>query len=497
MFGEDGRPLEKVFVEYDSVASAADFLAAIRKSHRKFQIESFEPHIEYFHPPERSRSPEQIDHAPLAPLPLDSANNVPDWMLQLDIVGLPVDFQSKYEIEGLLGHILGSAHPSHILRSIGLSSDNDASSTTAHVTFTDHIHLAELMNRTFGVVVLRGFHLTLVPHQPPIPISVDGADPIANEQTNPLPPIDVVYKTPIRFAPHPLAPPHHEYVFHPPSGSILDITSGLFFHPHLGCFVDLDGRVLSFDDPRVLCLPPTTDPTTSSSSNHVDTPTSSEDKAIEMTPVPQGPIEFTLKSSTVSSSKPRQSSLLQAQQSKLAHVSSQGAGATSEANPMQAPTRGGRLFVNIPHDRPARATLPALSREDLPFTRGGDICLVCQAKFSSPTQLKEHVKTSAKHAQQLRQTLERFGLSLGDLEEGEMGEASLHGSNPKKRQRSAEEHELETQAGDLDDGLPTLVAPPSPMNAQGEPTPSTTANIGMKLMQKIGYQGGKLGRNAK
>lgn len=492
VFGEDGRPLEKVFVDYVSVASAASCFDTIRKSHRTFQVDSFQPQIEFYHPPERPRSPTHKESSSQAHVPLDSPRSDSNWMLSLDVMGLPQDFQSKFEIEGLIGHILGAAHPSLVLRSIDLSPDPNTPSTIAHLIFTEHIHLAELMNRTFGAVVLRGYHLTLVPRQPPESIVEEGEEMIGNAQQIAIPTLDVLYQVPIRVPPHPMAPVDHNYVFHRESGSILDLTSGLFFHPHLRCFIDLEGRTVPFDDPRVLCLlTPESNPPESSTTDALQ-PSSEQEKPADTSTVLRGPIEFVLKSTSQSGNKQKQSSLLQAStttQSKLAIPTI----TTSEANPMQAPTRGGRLFVNIPHERPARASVPH-SSTDLPFTRCGDICLLCRAKFASIARLQEHIKTSANHAHQLRMILDKFGLSPEDLDDGVTGEAQ----NTKKRPRSAQEKEDERgQEDELDDGLPALVVPPSPMNAQEEPTPTSNANIGMKLMQKIGYQGGKLGRNAK
>ena len=108
-----------------------------------------------------------------------------------------------------------------------------------------------------------------------------------------------------------------------------------------------------------------------------------------------------------------------------------------------------------------------------------------------------HVKRSEKHAQMLKDTMERFGF---DIETEEVETSTTTSQNPKKRPRGDEDGAMEQEEEELDDGLPTLVHPRvEPATSTTSSSSSTTAssNVGMKMLQKLGYQGGKLGRNAK
>lgn len=479
-FDASGRPTEDIFVYFDSVPSAVNVYRAIQKSRRPLRISSVEPTIRYWYE-DKPRKLER-EEAPIDRPSLD------DWRLNLAILGLPSDFKASFEIEGLITHILGLPPHTRPIARIILEEDKDHDQTIAKITMTEHLHLVELMNRTFGHVVLRGFHLILAPAIPPQDKEDSINDEAIGQHSNALPSTNegAILSSHSLINPtvqHGFNSGHHEYHWF---GSGAD---------HSNMALDPNENVNQLEENTSQCLPQST------STMEVDRVEEGEsdlnhgilsNQGGEKEPVPQrtGPVEFSLKSS-VAPSIPK-TSLHAPSSSKLLP--------TTLFNPTTEPNktvstkpnaRGNRHFVNIPSDRPARATLPAHASNDLYFTRG-TICLLCRSQFSSKEAINRHVKESKLHASFLATLLAKHGIDMDEIYSSTTEISESPPPNFKKRQRVPDEdYNLD------DDDLPPLSSemPTTHKNSESESTHSvSSSNVGMKMLQKIGYTGGALGK---
>jgi hypothetical protein len=483
-----GYPTEEVLVNYESIPAAAEVFNNIASMRKPFQIGSIQPLIRYYHDVEPSKA---MTTDFVQDDPRSSPHRSPDALKDdwndatLHIHGLPWNYRSTYEIEGLIVHILGGIPSSVAIAEISFEDDHVASAAICTVRFSDHVHMVELIRRTLGQIVLRGFPLTLFPMKSPHSSheGVHHIDAVTSTFDMSLvsdqPTIDVVYKEPISLPPHPAAPHDHQYMFHHPTGSIIDITSGLHFRIDMGCFIDEYGTPLDFGHPRVLCISPP-EPSAQESSS----PLNLTNESVSETPITSirtGPIEFSLKNS-VPPSKPK-TNLVPSSLSNLMASSNVKQASHTSPSPMSAPTRGGRHFINIPAESSTYASLPPHSNSDLPFTRG-NICILCRAQFKSIEHIKRHVKESSTHSSKLALMIEEYNISLPQTRHKVPRELDFVVPNPKKRPRDSGD-DL-----DLEDSLPPL-GPPS-MDIQSLPT--SISNKGMQMLQKLGYQGGKLGK---
>lgn len=392
-------------------------------------------------------------------------------MTRMTIYGLPGDFKASFEIEGLIQHILGLPPMVRPIARIELEVTDDEAHAIANLVFTEHIHLAVLMGRTLGQVVFRGFPLTLVPASPPLIVS--SARPRADDATT----SDDTF-TPLL----PQQPP--PYGFLPPLST--EPNAFTWNHPTTRA-----GDTHQLNDENNM---------PSSASMDVDTPhrlqndtSGPEEEKTALTketlPVRTGPVEFSLKASAPSAAP--KTSLNISSSSKLLPTSQLSTSSAIRPAPAKSVARGGRHFVNIPSDRPARATLPVHCSADLPFTRG-TICLLCRLQFASIEDVKRHVKESSHHESQLSSLLLKHNISRSDfdLQAAISSESKL--PNAKKRQREQESEEI-----DLDDDLPSM-APSGAKDLQADPSEGThsasSANVGMKMLQRMGYTGGAFGR---
>lgn len=391
-------------------------------------------------------------------------------MTKMAIYGLPSDFKASFEIEGLIQHILGLPPVVRPIARIELEVSEDESHTIAKLDFTEHIHLAVLMGRTFGQVVFRGFPLTLVPAMPPLSEELGHAHVEDGEQS---------HDEKIAQHPHPYGlHPHHAvdpnaFMWNTPLTSTDDAHQ--LDNQHIKC----SNASMEIDDSH---------PLQDGSGDHGEEDLPSKK---ESAPIRTGPVEFSLKA-TAPPVAPK-TTLNLSSSSKLLPTSQ--LNAPSNARPAQAKVvaRGGRHFINKPSDRPARATLPVHSSSDLPFTRG-NICLLCRAQFASTEAIKLHVKDSSLHETQLSLLLQKHGISRADFELQSSNASTNPQQNLKKRQREPEDDSI-----DLDDELPSMAPSMAvdPPNTSSESTHSaSSANVGMKMLQRMGYTGGSFGRAA-
>lgn len=441
---DEGSPTDAVIVEYDSVTSCRKVLDSIERMPVPFKIQGRKPTLQYYHQREKQKHRPQPEEETPTPVLEDIQD------LELHVHGLPSDYQSKFELESMICHILGAAHSSAIIRSVSLDTTINPPHTVAIIVFTDEIYRRELLRRTGGQIVLRGFPLLLL-------IPLPSQPPVLFEET---PFIPLPWPEPVEMP---------------------QMPSQMEFFPQAEN--DSSAPILTCDH------------------QELENNEESHSEAVPQVPIQMGPIEFSLKPTSAPSSKPR-SLLISAPQSKLAVSSTEKTiGLTqTQANPMVAPTRGGRHFINIPAEKPARAELPPSRPEDPPFTRA-NICLLCRALFNSLEHIKRHVAQSPQHASKLEQFLEKhqvssFSSSLSNIKDG---------TNIKKRPRNQMDYDKDMEEEyQLDDELPPLNAPPRlmshpPMGSYEDRSGlspsngSSSANVGMKLMQKIGYNGGKLG----
>lgn len=476
------RPFEEVLVFFDSVAEAVDVYRAIENSRKPLRIASHTPNVSYWHE-EKPRNYERESSTDSLPSDEvshgrngDESRKEPEWTKTMTIYGLPPDFKASFEIEGLIHHILGLPHHIRPISRIDISESPDPAHSQATVVFTEQIHLLELLNRTYGQVVFRGFPLALVCSMPPVTSEEQPTDPNATTDTAGQP--NNVYPP---FAHH---PPHMQ----PPLGPNSD-TYHHMSHPFPQLWNTPHGNINNDEtnSHRHLESSMDVDESQSHEANSQHAHTSEEVPHTDTAPLRTGPVEFSFKAQ-IPSSTPKTSLQLSSSSKLLPTSALSQTSASSRLVPTKPNVRSGRHFVNIPSDRPARATLPMHTEKDLPFIRG-NICLLCRSQLPSIEATQRHVKESQQHFARLAQLLERHDIASARYDWISL-ETEYIPHNPKKRSR-----EEETEDFTLDDNLPSMGAS-TPVAEDSNYTHSeSSSNLGMKMLQRMGYTGGAFGRS--